>query len=200
LAVRIRLRRMGRKKRPFYRIVAADARFPRDGRFIEELGYYNPLEDPFKVEVNEERVLYWLQQGAQPTTTVKSLLRKRGIILRFDLMRQGLPAEKIEEEMKKWEVLQLERLKRRAAKRAEAEKEKVSEAPAEEVEEPKEAESAPEQAAEAPSTPEEKPEVKEEPSKEEPSAEAEEAAKADAPESNEAKEETDESSEAEKKE
>jgi len=195
LAVRIRLRRMGRKKRPFYRIVAADARFPRDGRFIEELGYYNPLEDPFKVEVNEERVLYWLQQGAQPTTTVKSLLRKRGIILRFDLMRQGLPAEKIEEEMKKWEVLQLERLKRRAAKRAEAEKEKVSEATAEEVEEPKEAESAPVQATEASSTPEEEPEVKEEPS-----AEAEEAAKADAPESNEAKEETDESSEAEKKE
>jgi len=118
LAVKLRLRRMGRKKRPFYRIVAADARAPRDGRFIEEIGYYNPIADPAIVEVKEERALYWLQQGAIPTDTVKSLLRKKGIILKFDLMRRGLPPEKIEEELKKWEVLQMERAKREEAKRA----------------------------------------------------------------------------------
>ncbi len=118
MAVKLRLRRMGRKKRPFYRIVAADARAPRDGRFIEEIGYYNPIADPAIVEVKEERALYWLQQGAIPTDTVKSLLRKKGIILKFDLMRRGLPPEKIEEELKKWEVLQMERAKREEAKRA----------------------------------------------------------------------------------
>lgn len=122
MAVKLRLRRMGRKKQPSYRIVAADSRFPRDGRFIEQLGYYNPLTDPLTLEVKEERVLYWLQQGAIPTTTVKSLLRKKGIIYRMELMKRGLPREKIEEEMKKWEVLQLEKIKRRLAQKAEAKK------------------------------------------------------------------------------
>ncbi len=122
MAVKLRLRRMGRKKRPFYRIVAADARSPRDGRFIEEIGYYNPLTDPLTVEVNEQRALYWLQKGAIPTDTVKSLLRRKGIILKFDLMRQGLPEEKIAEELKKWEVLQLERRKREEARRLQAQK------------------------------------------------------------------------------
>jgi len=122
LAVKLRLRRMGRKKRPFYRIVAADARSPRDGRFIEEIGYYNPMTDPHVIEVKEDRALYWLSQGAIPTDTVKSLLRRKGIILRFDLMRRGLSTEKIEEEMKKWEVLQIERQKRLEAKKAQEKK------------------------------------------------------------------------------
>ncbi len=131
---------MGRKKRPFYRIVAADARSPRDGRFIEEIGYYNPIAEPAVIEVKEERALYWLQQGAIPTDTVKSLLRKKGIILKFDLLKKGLPPEKVEEELKKWEVLQIERAKREEAKRAQAAKAAAKKE--EKVEAPQEAEPA----------------------------------------------------------
>ena len=78
--VKIRLRRMGKKKSPFYRIVVADSRSPRDGRFIEEVGYYNPMTNPAEIKVEEEKVQKWLQNGAQPTETVKSLLTKTGII------------------------------------------------------------------------------------------------------------------------
>lgn len=80
MAVKIRLRRMGAKKAPFYRIVVADSRFPRDGRFIEEIGYYNPLEDPAVIKVDEEKVQKWISNGAQPTDTVKALLKKAGAI------------------------------------------------------------------------------------------------------------------------
>ncbi len=78
--VKIRLRRMGQKKAPFYRIVVADSRYPRDGRFIEEVGYYNPLTTPADVKINEESVKAWLAKGAQPTETVKTLLKKNGIV------------------------------------------------------------------------------------------------------------------------
>ncbi len=128
MAVKLRLRRMGRKKRPFYRIIAADSRAPRDGRFIEEIGYYNPLSDPITLQVSEERALYWLGCGAIPTTTVKNLLRQKGITLRFDLMKQGVGEEKIEEEMKKWEVLQIEKERRRAQREEEQQKEKAKKA------------------------------------------------------------------------
>ncbi len=77
--VKIRLKRMGSKKRPFYRIVVADSRYPRDGRFIEELGYYNPLKDPVEVNLNIERVKFWIGTGAQPTETVVSILKKEAI-------------------------------------------------------------------------------------------------------------------------
>lgn len=80
MAVKIRLRRMGKKKAPFYRIVVADSRFPRDGRFIEEIGYYNPLEDPSVVSVDAEKVKKWMANGAQPTDTVKALLKKEGVL------------------------------------------------------------------------------------------------------------------------
>ena len=80
MAVKIRLRRMGAKKQPFYRIVVADSRYPRDGRFIEEIGYYNPLTEPSDVKVDAEKVERWLKNGAQPTDTVKALLKKNGII------------------------------------------------------------------------------------------------------------------------
>ncbi|HIR53917.1 MAG TPA: 30S ribosomal protein S16 [Candidatus Onthovicinus excrementipullorum] len=80
MAVKIRLRRMGAKKTPFYRIVVADSRFPRDGRFIEEIGYYNPLEKPEVVKIDEEKAQKWIANGAQPTDTVKALLRKNGIV------------------------------------------------------------------------------------------------------------------------
>lgn len=80
MSVKIRLRRMGKKKAPFYRIVVADSRFPRDGRFIEEIGYYNPLEDPAIIKVDAEKVRIWIKNGAQPTDTVKALLKKEGVI------------------------------------------------------------------------------------------------------------------------
>ena len=80
MAVKIRLRRMGAKNSPFYRIVVADSRFPRDGRFIEEIGYYNPMEEPSVVKVDPEKAKKWLQNGAQPTDTVKALFKKHGVI------------------------------------------------------------------------------------------------------------------------
>ncbi|MBQ1283451.1 MAG: 30S ribosomal protein S16 [Acutalibacteraceae bacterium] len=80
MAVKIRLRRMGAKKAPFYRIVVADSRYPRDGRFIEEVGYYNPLTNPAEVKVDAEKVQKWIGNGAQPTDTVKALLKKNGIL------------------------------------------------------------------------------------------------------------------------
>ncbi len=79
MAVKIRLTRKGTKKKPFYRIVAADVEAPRNGRFIETLGTYDPMMDPAKVTLKEERVNYWLKEGAQPTTTVRSLLKKEGV-------------------------------------------------------------------------------------------------------------------------
>lgn len=80
MAVRIRLKRMGAKKQPRYRIVVADARSPRDGRFIEEIGYYNPIADPAEVKVNAERAKEWLAKGAKPTNTVRVLFRRTGIV------------------------------------------------------------------------------------------------------------------------
>ncbi len=88
--VRIRLRRVGRKHRPIYRVVVADSRSPRDGAFIETIGHYDPLTEPATVVVNEERALKWLRDGAQPTDTVSSLLRRLGIMDRF---KQGSQAK-----------------------------------------------------------------------------------------------------------
>lgn len=80
MAVKIRLRRMGAKKAPFYRIVVADSRYPRDGRFIEELGYYDPTKEPSVLKVDEEKAKAWIANGAQPTDTVKAILKKNGTI------------------------------------------------------------------------------------------------------------------------
>lgn len=80
MAVKIRLRRVGAKKAPFYRIVVADSRFPRDGRFIEEIGYYNPLENPSVVKVDADKAKEWIANGAQPTDTVKVLFKKHGVL------------------------------------------------------------------------------------------------------------------------
>lgn len=79
MAVKIRLTRRGSKKRPFYRMVAADSEAPRDGKFLEIIGTYNPLKEPVEVIVNREKLIKWIKRGAQPTSTVKSLLRKNGI-------------------------------------------------------------------------------------------------------------------------
>lgn len=80
MAVRIRLTRMGAKKRPFYRVVVADSRYPRDGRFIEILGQYNPITEPVELVVDKEKTLEWLAKGAQPSDTVKRLLKKAGVL------------------------------------------------------------------------------------------------------------------------
>ncbi len=80
MAVKIRLRRMGAKKAPFYRVVVADSRYPRDGRFIEEIGYYNPMKEPSEIKIDAEKAQKWLANGAQPTDTVKVLLKKCDII------------------------------------------------------------------------------------------------------------------------
>lgn len=80
MAVRIRLKRFGAKKRPFYRIVVADSRSPRDGRFIDEIGYYNPIAEPAEIKIDVEKAKKWLSVGAQPSDTVKFLFRKEGII------------------------------------------------------------------------------------------------------------------------
>lgn len=78
--VKIRLKRMGAHKRPFYRVVVADSRAPRDGKFIEEIGYYNPLTDPADIKIDEEKAKKWLGNGAQPTDTVRGLFKKTGIL------------------------------------------------------------------------------------------------------------------------
>jgi small subunit ribosomal protein S16 len=83
MAVKIRLKRMGAKKSPFYRIVVADSRSPRDGRFIESVGTYNPVAQPAQVELNEELVLKWLNDGAKPSDTVRNLFSKQGIMEKF---------------------------------------------------------------------------------------------------------------------
>ena len=80
MAVKIRLRRMGQKKAPFYRIIVADSRSPRDGRFIEEIGTYNPMKDPAEIKIDAEKAEQWLKNGAQPTDTVKVILKKSGVI------------------------------------------------------------------------------------------------------------------------
>jgi small subunit ribosomal protein S16 len=79
MSVKIRLKRIGAKKAPFYRVVVADSRYPRDGRFIAEIGYYNPLTNPVEIKIDSEKAQKWINNGAQPTETVKSLLKKAGI-------------------------------------------------------------------------------------------------------------------------
>jgi small subunit ribosomal protein S16 len=79
LATKIRLKRVGAKKKPAYRVVIADSRSPRDGRFIEEIGYYQPVADPVVIKIDEERALYWMARGAQASDTVRALLKKTGI-------------------------------------------------------------------------------------------------------------------------
>ena len=78
--VKIRLKRMGAKKNPFYRLVVADSRYPRDGRFLEEIGYYNPTTNPSEVKIDIDRAKDWLSKGAQPTDTVRALLKKNGVL------------------------------------------------------------------------------------------------------------------------
>ena len=101
MAVKMRLKRMGAKKRPFYRIVVADSRFPRDGRFIEEVGYYNPIENPAVVKVDKEIALKWLNNGAMPTDTVRDILSKEGILKEFHEAKMSKKPKSEKKEVKK---------------------------------------------------------------------------------------------------
>lgn len=129
--VKLRLRRTGRKKLPLYKIVAADARSPRDGRVIEELGTYNPKQNPVKIELKEERVFYWLNNGAQPTGTVRTLLSRKGVMLKHHLKKKGADEQKISEEYSKWSSMQEQKLQRinerRTARKAKKKKTKSAE-------------------------------------------------------------------------
>ncbi len=89
MAVKLRLKRMGSKQKPFYRIVAADSRFPRDGRFIETVGTYNPVANPAEIKIDKEIAIKWLNNGAQPTDTVKALLKNEGILKEFASSKKG---------------------------------------------------------------------------------------------------------------
>jgi small subunit ribosomal protein S16 len=96
MAVKIRLKRTGMKKAPSYRVVVADARSPRDGRIIENLGWYNPRVEPSAIHIDEEKVLGWLKNGAQPTESVAQLLRRTGVLARFELTKSSSAAAKTE--------------------------------------------------------------------------------------------------------
>ena len=117
MAVHLRLSRMGKKKQPFYRIVAIDSRVARDGKYLENLGTYNPRMEPAAVMINNDRAFYWLSQGAKPSDTVHNLLRQQGIMLRWHMQKLGLDEAKIGEEMKKWEAEQGDKQKRQEARR-----------------------------------------------------------------------------------
>ena len=132
MAVKLRLRRMGKKKQPIYKVVAADSRAPRDGKFLESIGLYNPLTNPHTLDINEERAMYWLNVGAQPTDTVKSLLSQKGIILKRELVRRGLSDEKVSAELENWEKMREAKAntaatKKKKSKKAAAKEEVVSE-------------------------------------------------------------------------
>ncbi|PIW70350.1 MAG: 30S ribosomal protein S16 [Ignavibacteriales bacterium CG12_big_fil_rev_8_21_14_0_65_30_8] len=122
MAVKIRLRRMGKKKQPIYKVVAADARSPRDGKILEAIGLYNPLTKPHTINIDENRALYWLGVGAQPTDTVKSLLTQKGIWLKRELMGRGLTEEQIEAEMNNWAKMREAKLKSSSTKKKKSKK------------------------------------------------------------------------------
>ncbi len=102
--VKIRLQRRGRKKLPVYKIVAADSRSPRDGRFIEALGHYAPLKTPAEVSLNEERVMYWLGVGAQPSDTVRTILSNNGLMMKLSLTKMGKSGEEITQTVEAWKA------------------------------------------------------------------------------------------------
>jgi small subunit ribosomal protein S16 len=134
--VKLRLRRVGKKKQPIYKIVAADSRASREGKFLEDIGSYNPLLNPMVIELKEDRLFRWLKNGAQTTETVKSLLQRKGLWLKWSLMKKGADEATINAELEKWQLLQADKLRRdadRKARRRAAEKKKKAagaEAPA----------------------------------------------------------------------
>ncbi len=166
MAVKIRLKKMGSKKRPFYRLIAADSRSPRDGRFLETLGHYNPMVEPPEIKIDEDKVYKWLGNGAVPTESAANLLKVEGILERWELFKTGLSVAevnaKIEERRTKQpkaqvkEKVKLSKKAIAAAKTAEEEAAKAAKAAEEAAAAP---EAAPEAPAEEAAAPEAAPEV-----------------------------------------
>jgi small subunit ribosomal protein S16 len=140
LATKIRLKRIGRRNKPFYRLIVIDSRKKRDGAAIEQVGWYNPIADENSYDIKDDRVLYWLGEGAIPSDAVKKIMRQDGLSLRWHLMQQGADEKEIEKEMRKWELNRENVLADREAKKAEkllkkkeaSQAETAPEAPAEE--------------------------------------------------------------------
>ena len=120
MATKIRLKRIGRRNRPFYRMVIMDSRSRRDGAAIEELGWYNPINVEHSFSLNEERILHWLRDGAQTTDAAHKLLRRAGIAHKWHLINQGLDDSQLEKEMQKWSLNHEEVLKARSIKKEKA--------------------------------------------------------------------------------
>ena len=142
MAVKLRLRRMGKKKQPIYKMVAADSRSPRDGKFLEAVGFYNPLTNPHTLDLKEDRIMYWLNVGAQPTHTVKSLLRQKGINLKRELVSKGFDEEKVKSEIENWQKLKeagsKKRTEKKLSRKAKAKQEAEAAAPVAEEQAPAE--------------------------------------------------------------
>ena len=132
--VKIRLRRAGKKKQPIYKIVVADSRAARSGKFIESIGQYKPQADPMVIFVNEARLFSWLKKGALPSDTLRSLLRRKGLWLKWSLMKRGKDEAAIAAELEKWQMLQTDKLQReverKARRKAARRKKAAAEAPA----------------------------------------------------------------------
>ncbi len=138
MAVSLRLRRTGRRNQPSYKVVAADSRSPRDGRFIESVGTYNPLRNPAEIKFNEEKAFKWLKRGALPSDTVRSLLRKSGLWYKWYLMKKGLDESAVAQKLSEWQASQEAKLARdverkqrhKAARKAKKTKEDAKAEPA----------------------------------------------------------------------
>ena len=175
MATKIRLKRIGRRNRPFYRLIVIDSRKKRDGAAIEQVGWYNPISTDNSYEINDERILHWLGEGAIPSDAVKKIMRQEGLSLRWHLMQQGMEEKEIEKEMKKWEMNRENVLADRKAKKLEKLSKKSEESQAaldagsEEKEKPAKEEPAKEEPAKEEPAKEEP--AKEEPAKEEPAKE-----------------------------
>ena len=183
MAVKIRLKKMGSKKRPFYRLIAADSRSPRDGRFLETLGNYNPMVEPAEIKIDEDKVYKWLDNGAKPTVSAANLLKAEGILERWELLKSGVTiAEldaKIEERRAKQPKAQPKEKKKlskkaiAAAKTAEEEAAKAAEEEAKPAEVAKPVETVEEVEAPAEAPAEEAPAEDKKPAEEAPAEEAE---------------------------
>lgn len=125
MAVKLRLRRMGKKRQPIYKVVAADVRSPRDGKYIEAIGTYDPKTDPATIVLKEDRALYWLDCGAEPTITVKNILSNKGLLLKKELIKEGLSEEAISARMEEWSKVQEASVEKQKARAEKEEKEKA---------------------------------------------------------------------------
>lgn len=134
--VKLRLKRMGKKQAPMYKIVAADSRSPRDGRFIESIGNYNPHTEPAQVILKEDRVMHWLAKGAMPTETVRNLFRREGVMMKFRLMKSKVSEDKISEKMSAFMNDKANKLEREKARKL-RQKQNRAKKKAEKAEEPK---------------------------------------------------------------